>query len=358
MKTNRILFLGVLVALSLLLSACGSAFEASSWPGITYDEASQIVYLAYNQQVYALQAENGVESWRFPPEPNNNVTFFAPPALGEDGQLIVSGYDNALYSLDPSRNGAQNWAFEGARNRFIAPPLSNAEGIFAPNSDHTLYALTPEGEPQWTFTSREPQWGGAASDGDTIFLPSMDHMLYALDAQTGDLLWEQDLGGTVVGSPALSQDGMLYIGTFGREVVAVSARNGSVQWRSPTEDWVWGAPTLADGVVYAGDLQGNVYAFDAEDGNELWRVSASSAVTGSPLVFNEHIYVSSESGEVLSIDLEGRIQWTQSFTGQAYSSPVAAGELILIGLVESESGKILLALDGNGSEVWSFTPES
>ncbi len=83
-------------------------------------------------------------------------------------------------------------------------------------------------------------------------------------------------------------------------------------------------------------------------------MQTDGAVTGSPLVANEHVYIGTENGQVLSVDLDGRIQWTQSVAGQVYSSPAAAGELILIGLVESDA--LLIALDTNGNTVWSFIP--
>jgi len=357
MKMPRPLLFATLLLLGLLLSACGGGFGASSWPGVTYDEASNTIYAAYNQHVYAIQAENGVEAWRFPAEPENSVFFYAPPTLTEDGQLLVSGYNNRLYSLDPASNGQTNWTFAGAGNRFVASAASSTDVIFAPNSDRRLYALSAEGNLQWTFGTSEAQWAAPAVNGGAVYLPSMDHNLYAVDSQSGSLLWEQDMGGTIVGVPALSEDGMLYVGTFGAEVLAVRASNGVVQWRAATEDWVWGGPSILDGVVYATDLAGNVYAFDAESGNELWQAAAGSAITGAPLVANEHVYVGTESGDVVAIDLTGRIAWTVTLDGQAYGSPVAAGELIVVGLVESESDSVLAALDAaNGNRIWEFIP--
>ena len=104
MKKTRTFLIISLLTLSMILSACGSRMSASSWPGISVNENE--VYLAYNQHVYALDL-NSVnqsqiqEKWRFPAEAQANVTFFTPPVLTEDGQLLVGGYDNVFYSLDP-----------------------------------------------------------------------------------------------------------------------------------------------------------------------------------------------------------------------------------------------------------------
>jgi outer membrane protein assembly factor BamB len=355
MKRNRPLLILGLMAVALLLSACGgTGFGASSWPGLTLDAEDGTVYVAYNQHVYALQAENGVERWRFPAERDNAITFYAAPELTEDGQLVIGGYNNVLYSLDPANNGSLNWSFDVAANRFVAGPQSIGGTVYSPNSDRSMYALDSAGKLQWTFGSAEALWAQPAADGGSLYVPSMDHILYAVDAASGNLLWEQDLGGTIVGQPALDEDGTLYVGTFGAEVVAVDSASGRILWASPTNDWVWGGPTVADGVVYAADLSGTLFAFDADRGTEMWQLAADGAITGSPLFANDHIYVGTENGQLLSVGLDGRIQWTQTLEGQLYSPPLAAGDLILVGIVDTDA--IVMALDLNGQIQWSFIP--
>lgn len=356
MKKHRLVFISTLIALSFFLSACGRAITPSSWPGIAVNEAGDTVFIAYNQHVYAVQLENGVERWRFPAQAENSLTFYSTPEITSDGHLLIGSYDNNLYSLNPQNNGNQNWSFEGASNRFIGSPLSTEAGIFAPNADHVLYALDTSGRQLWTYETLEPQWAAPVSDGQTVYLPSMDHHLYALDAKNGNLRWEKDLGGAIVGRPAMGDDGTLYVGSFTREVVAINSSNGVVQWRSSTEGWIWSGPTYHEGRIFAGDIEGYVYAFDSSNGEEIWRVKADGAILGSPLVSNEHVYVGTENGQVQSINLDGRIQWTQNVEGQVYSSPIAAGDFILIGLVEADA--LLLALDSNGTIQWSFIPQN
>ena len=64
MKKSRITIL-VVSLLALALSACASVGPAS-WPGITVNEDGSTAYIANNQYVYAVQAANGTEVWRFP----------------------------------------------------------------------------------------------------------------------------------------------------------------------------------------------------------------------------------------------------------------------------------------------------
>ncbi len=48
--------------------------------------------------------------------------------------------------------------------------------------------------------------------------------MHALDIETGNQLWESEaLGGSIAGTPALSPDGVLYIGTIAEEMLAIDA---------------------------------------------------------------------------------------------------------------------------------------
>jgi outer membrane protein assembly factor BamB len=111
-------------------------------------------------------------------------------------------------------------------------------------------------------------------------------------------------------------------------------------------------------VVYVADLSGLLYAFDAQSGEPLWRyLEGDGAITGTPLVLNGAIYFATEAGSVFSVQTEsGAGKRIASVEGKLYSALVAAGDLILVGVVDSDV--VLIALDANGNQVWSFTPQS
>jgi outer membrane protein assembly factor BamB len=361
MKLSRYRNIALTIAAALLLSACGTQLQASSWPGILVN--GDTAYVAYNQHVYALNVENGSQRWQFPAEADNAVSFYARPTLTADGQLLVGTYGvgnnpvNTLYSLDPV-DGSQNWAFEGAANRFVGAPLANEHGIFAPNADHSLYALDENGQLRWTFETADPQWAQPAGLGEVIFLPAMDHSLTALDAGTGEVLWREMLSGAIVGVPAIDPEGAVFAGSFGKEIVAFNSDNGSTLWRAETQDWVWGGLAFQDGRLYAADLSGMVHVFDAGSGDPIWshQIEDGVVITGTPLVLEEIVVVSTEAGQVIALDKEtGDPRWTQTFAEQQlYSSPAAAGDLILVGSVSEDA--VVMALNQSGTTVWTFMP--
>lgn len=353
---SKLIFL-ILILIALFLSSCGDAATgaASSWAGLTVD--AETAYLAFNQHVYAINLSNGLEKWRFPAEGKAQIAYYAPPALTPDGQLLVGDYVKSLHSLNPT-NGQENWVFLEGTDRYIGGPLVINERIFAPNAGHHLYALDLRGNLIWTFTAKGPLWATPTSDSgcECIYVASMDHHLYAIDAQSGNQKWmTEDLGGSIVSTPVFSEDGILYIGTFASEYLAIDAQNGSIIWRKPAEGWIWGGLHLKDGILYFGDLKGNLYAADAKTGGVIWKTQLGSSITESPLVTDDLIYVATENGVLKALDLNGNEVWNKPFNGKLYTSPVKAGDLILVAPIGTD--ELLFALDSNGNQKWSFIPE-
>ena len=363
MKSHHLLLLITLLILSVALSACagGTATVASSWPDLTVDE--ETAYLSYNQHIYAIDLANGTEKWRFPVEANNKISFYAAPVITPDGQL-VGGYDYILYSLNP-QTGTENWSFKNANNRYIGSPLASDAGIFAPTADDHLYALDSQGKLLWSFATQGAQWAKPVSDPDCecIYLPSMDRNLYAVNAQNGMQEWKsEDLGGSVVGTPAYAPDGTLYIGTFNSEMLAIDAQNGRIRWRVTTDGWIWGGPVFKDGALYFGDLSGSFYAMDAASGKVRWKINPDGPITQAPLVTDELIYFTTEAGSLYGVSFSGDIRVTKPIAcepnkacAKLHTSPVLAGDKILVAPTGTE--KLLIALDTNGEQLWSFVPE-
>jgi outer membrane protein assembly factor BamB len=362
MKLNKYLLIPTLLLTAFLLSACGgNVGTATSWPGLSADE--EHAYLAFNQFVYSIDLSDGKENWRFPTEGNNQVNYFAAPTLTPDGQLIVGDYKNILHSLDPA-TGTENWPFDEATDRYVSSSLGAGDLIYAPNANHELYALDLSGNVQWEFSeSQGPLWAKPVPESscECLYVPSMDHHLYAIDASTGAQKWKSEaLGGSLVGTPALSPEGVLYVGTFGSQIFAIDSNNGKTLWSVPTLDWVWGGPVLKGDILYFGDLGGTLYALDTKTREVIWQKTPDGPITESPLVTEDSIYITTETGGVLAFELDGTPRWTQSFEGRKlHTSPVLGGDKILVAMGPvRDSPELLVAFDADGTQVWSFIPET
>jgi outer membrane protein assembly factor BamB len=358
LSLTTLLFIGAAV-----LSACtGGATVASSWPGLTTD--ADTAYVAYNRSVHAINLANGTQKWQFPAEPDNKITFYSDPTISPDGQLIVGGYNKILYSLDPA-TGLLNWEFTNGENHYIAPPLAADQGIYAPNSDDTIYALDLAGTLRWKFASDGEVWAQPITDQDCecLYLSSMEHFLFSLNPEDGSIIWQSEqLGGSIVGVPALSPEKVLYVGTFGSELIALNAQDGEVIWRVPTDGWVWSGPTLVEDRLYLGDMDGNFYALSAKDGSTIWKITSDKLggpIIGSPLVDTDTIYIGTEvgkkEGNLIALDTSGNIKWKQTVGGPIYPSPRLTGDLILVAPMSAD--ELLIAFTKDGAKKWSFIPE-
>jgi outer membrane protein assembly factor BamB len=183
----------------------------------------------------------------------------------------------------------------------------------------------------------------------------MDHHVYALNAQSGALEWKSDdLGGSVVGSPTLGADNLLYVGTFNSEMLAIQAESGKIAWRASTSGWVWGAPVLNEGVLYFGDLKNTFYAMNAGDHSVRWSYLADGPIAETPLLLADKLYFTTLKGSLISLDLNGNVLWTKTIGGKIYAPVVGADDLLLVAPVGAKDG-LLFTFDTSGSPKWIFT---
>ncbi|MFZ0531543.1 MAG: PQQ-binding-like beta-propeller repeat protein [Anaerolineales bacterium] len=355
MKSKNILVISTLLLLSAFMSACSSTIYASTgWHGLT--ASSDTAYLAAGTQVYAVDLNTGSEKWRYPTKANPKISFYANPVLTADGQLIVPSYNHTLYSLNPA-TGTENWNFPGSTNRLIGSPLVTEKMIYQPSADDHIYAVDLTGKQVWVQSTGGPLWAQPATSPDCgcIYVASMDHIVYSFNAATGALLWKSpDLGGALVSTPAISTDGVLYIGTFGKEMIALDAISGRILWRFTTQDWVWSGPSIANNVLYFGDLSGYLYGLNAADGTTLWRIQPNNSIVDTPVVMGDKLYFTTEADTLYIVNTTGDIVNSKVIGGLIYTAPVIAGETILV--APTNFTALLVAMNLDGNQKWMFTP--
>lgn len=347
-STLKKLFLPITLGLSaLLLVGCSSRsiMAASSWPGLTVDE--DIAYLAYNQYVRAVDLSSGREVWSYPPEADNKLTFYAPPAVGSDGIVVIGGYNNEILALAPSNSYVNVlWSFEDATDRIIGGPVIIENMVLIPSADKHLYALDLEtGEPVWDkpFEAEHALWSSPVIQDGRIYQASLDHHIYALDLETGREIWRANLSSAIPDSPSFAED-LILAGTVEGILYALGNSHGEIVWQFKADGAIWGDPVILDGVAFFADVSGTAYAIETYSGNELWRKELPSSSAASPTIVEDRIFFVSETGEVTAFLLEnGNPIWP--------SSADMAGRL-LADSIPTDYGLLLPAMDSE-CEVFS-----
>lgn len=358
MKNIRFLFpLSVLLLISLLLSACAGGSAINNWPGVSANQGT--VYLSYQGYVYAVAPGNSTPVWKFPKEKGDlTKPFYAAPGVGADGTVVVGNYGSVLYAL--TADGVEKWQFTTENAYFVATPLVLDDIILAPASDDYLYAISLDGKQLWKYKTNNVLWAQPASDGELVFQPGLDHFVYALRIADGSLAWKTDLESSLSSAPVLSEDGGLYISTMGGEVVSLDKARGSVKWKFQTQGSLWASPVLNGETLYVGSsigkTKGNVYAISAASGQKVWEKDAGGPVVAGGVLLPEggNIAFPTENGNLSAYALaDGSSIWSQAIGGKLYSTPVVAGDDLVVAVTQGEN-KILQAVTFNGQNSWSF----
>lgn len=158
---------------------------------------------------------------------------------------------------------------------------------FAPNSDGKIYVLDLQDgksvkqaikviEP---FLGSDEQtgrlWAQPVTDGKYIFVTSLDHSVFAIDLGTYKIVWHEDLGGAVPGGMVLGSDGMLYVGSFAKQLEKFDPATGKHEFVLDTMGWIWGTP-IADGDnIYFSDVDGYFYSYNTKTGSLNWGTGAT-----------------------------------------------------------------------------------
>jgi outer membrane protein assembly factor BamB len=359
-RSHMIGVAAVLLFLSVVLSACGAAPTAQTWPGLTVADGLVYVISGAPQQVYVLDAETGVQQTGFVPSGDfSGVTWWSPVTLGD--ALAYVGFSEqaksyGLYAFDPETS-QQRWQVP-ADDLILAAPTYADGVVYFGTSDGSVYAVEAETgvvKPGWSFAAEEAIWGSPLVAAGKVYVPSMDHNLYCLDAETGELLWTFEAGGALAVQPTL-EDGILYFGAFDGRVYAIQADSGE-----PVEgfdfqagNWIWSEVAVADDQLYVTSLDGKLYALDPSSGVVMpsYPYDAGSPLRAAPVPAGEAVLIASEVGEVTAVrGATAQVLWKWSSEVSILTTPVVWQDMVYVVMT---SGQMQTLDAGSGVQGWTF----
>jgi outer membrane protein assembly factor BamB len=381
-KQPRVI-LGVLVLASLLLAACGGV-RGDSWAGLTGGSDGQVIYLAHDDKVVALDAANGEVKWKYS---DDGAKFFANPTI-DDGTLYIGDYEGRMHAIN-LETGEQKWRYEPDRENIIGPislrPKDRVISGVAVDSERVYFGLGSRNvvavsretaEEAWVFETDHGVWATPVyvqENGHgpaTLYVVSLDHYFYAIDPETGKERWSLDLGGAAPGNMLYDETlHRVYVGTFVSELLAIDLAEQKIVARFKTDGWLWGKPALEiqeDGteVLYFGDLNGNLYAvkITGDTFEQVWTQEvAKEAIRATPLLTDGLVIVGSRDKRVYAVDKEdGSRRWEENADGEALTELVLvpgsndASDLVLVGTDSGDNRLVAYAID-SGEQAWRYS---
>jgi outer membrane protein assembly factor BamB len=195
--------------------------------------------------------------------------------------------------------------------------------------------------PVWSATLDSWAWG-AAADRFGVVVSSDNGSVRALDRR-GRTRWEANLWGAQSGNPSITRSRVV-VGRTGR-VVALSRRDGTVQWQQPMDDREVASVALAGRFVVAGDAAGTLRAFDVMTGSVRWSVRHGGAIRAPARIDLDSdvvmaVWTGSPVPAVRVVDLEtGAERWRQP-VGDFTAAPQLA------------DGRVFVATGDGGDHAW------
>ncbi|HRE83766.1 MAG TPA: S8 family serine peptidase [Opitutaceae bacterium] len=208
-------------------------------------------------QLVAVEAVSGTVKWRYP---FGQEASYAAPSIGTNGTVYVAGGDGALHAVSPA--GQRLWRAGVDGQIYSSPAIDRDGNLYVASLNGTAYSFTAAGVQRWRTVIGGFVSSSLAVAFGKVYLASYDKNLYALDASTGAKTWSYALGDEVrASSPAVAQDGSVFIGGYDRRVHHVNA-DGTRRRTYVGAGWFRSSPLLARGKLYIGNNDGRLYAFE------------------------------------------------------------------------------------------------
>ena len=284
-----------------------------------------IVYAGcYDNNLYALNAENGEFKWKYPTEGG----IVSKPAVSEE-TLVFGSEDMRLHSIY-LRNGKLNWTFY-TKGAIRSSPYIAEGHIFIGSDDGHLYAINSNtGRQAWRSDGGSPIRSTPLVDNDLIYFGTELGDFYCLD-YSGAAKWRFKAKRAVTSSPKI-MSGAIYFGSVDSTLYALDAKTGWIIWRIRLGKPTISTPWIEENLLFIGAIDGVIYCFDLSSSREVWRYSTDHQVTGSPIVHKDSLYCGSVDGHLYCLEFRtGRLRWKFETQGPITGTPVAHGDVIYIG---------------------------
>ncbi len=191
-----------------------------------------------------------------------------------------------------------------------------------------LAALSTLVAPLWILTRPQPiiypvpgghLWGSRYHDPyGTLWA------VQASPVENPQFAWKITAESGFSGGPAVSKDGVIYLGTTGGQVLAISS-DGNLLWQANLPASAVGTPALdSEGNVYVADKLGGLTSFTSQ-GEQRWNLQPEGnyEATSSPVVGANNIIYTTVLGELWAVSTEGESLWrSRAFNRRVPHTPV------------------------------------
>ena len=280
-------------------------------------------------------------SWECSDPDNDSLTYDIFFGTSSTPPLVESNHSQATYNPGTLESTTTYyWKIEAkdGRGGISSSPVWN-------------FTTMPSGTKKWEFEAGDWFVSSPAIGNDgTIYVGSYDNKLYAINPD-GTKKWEFDTADLIESSPVIGNDGTIYICSRDHKLYAVNP-DGTKKWEFDVTDWIYSTPAIgSDGTIYVGSFDNKLYAINP-DGTKKWEFVTNREIESSPIVGTDGtIYVGSDDNTLYAINPDGAKKWEFAADDWIISSPTLGGDGTIY--VGSNDNK-LYAINPDGTKKWEF----
>ncbi len=211
--------------------------------------------------------------------------------------------------------------------------------------------VTQSGTPQWPMFRHDARHTG-----------NVNTPIEGITGPGGDSVtvkWRIPIDGDLIGSPAIGDDGTIYIGTENprswdsSSVYAINP-DGSIKWRYTPITRMWSSPAIGnDGSIYIGTLGGGIYAFTA-DGHLKWIHNPGDVIMSSPAIGKDGTIYYANTDYLIAVNPhDGTTKWEVNGGDNLCSPAISSGGTVYYG-----SYGTITAVNPNGTIKWTYVDSS
>lgn len=247
------------------------------------------------------------------------------PVIAGDGTVYLSSTGGTVQAR--FTDGGEKWSFNAGARLYASPVLGLDGEVLIGDTRGRFRALDPDdGEVRWTVGNLGSIRATAAvSDDGTVFVGTEGGQLLALDSRAaGKEKYRVAARAGIVAAPAIAASGDVYWAALDGELRRMSSR-GDIIWSVALDGQILSSPSIGDdGTVYVG-AGTSILALSPDNGVVKWRVGPGAGVPTTPVIGPDGtVYAGAENGRLIAVAPSGTVRWEYQ-TGAPILGSAAVG---------------------------------
>lgn len=259
------------------------------------------------------------------------------PLAFSGGRLLVHTRDGAVQAISAA-DGRPVW-------RTVSQPgllAASEEIVCLRTRDGTVQALAPDsGQQRWRVSTGIAGDLPAAVHADRVLVAGQG--IAVLEAHTGQVLWSVAGGTTATAPPA--QIGPCVLSGEGEVLRCREAGTGRSRWEYRARGAIT-SPPVSDGTekLFLGTAGREFLALDLDDGDRDWRWKVGADVRWPAVLWRSHVVFGTYENVLYALKRDGgNLVWRAGLPSRPFSAPLLLGNDVLVACYGSRPDENFLA---------------